>query len=206
MTTHVKAFSKRQKPSLRVPFSHRHRVDLLLHKNGEMTSKPPQAFPMLGELPSLAGLLLYPDKREKMVTTTEAEFGPKICPKMEPKKIQQCNLTLHGDRSFVTSNREDYPSYSPDGAPGVCYGKFPARENKTGKEQRCSLYQQDFPAPKRVYVRRNQVLPHPDNLAINTSLRAEYRTVQQEAFPGWDVCVHARPEPARIKDTAVADG
>jgi len=43
-----------------------------------------------------SGLLLYPDKREKMVTTTEREFGPKTCPKVEPKKILQCNLTLDG--------------------------------------------------------------------------------------------------------------
>ncbi|KAK9955404.1 hypothetical protein ABG768_015286 [Culter alburnus] len=201
MTTLEKTISKQQRPSLRIPFGHRHRTELLLLKNGQMVSKHPQAFPMLGELPSLAGLLLYPGKREKMVTTTESEFGPKKFPKVEPKKILQCNLTLDGDRSFSTTNREDYPSYNLDGAPIAWQGKVPARDNRTGQALRCSLYQQDFPAPKRNYVRRNQVVPHPDNLAINTSMRADYRTVQQEAFPGWDVSVHARPAPARLKRT-----
>ncbi|KAK2872689.1 hypothetical protein Q8A67_022586 [Cirrhinus molitorella] len=151
------------------------------------------------------GLLLYPGKREKMVTTTETEFGPKTCPKVEPKKILQCNLTLHGDRSFSTTNREDYPYYKPDGTPIVWHGNYPARKNTTGQAQRSSLYQQDYPTPKRIYVRRNRVVPHPDNLAINTAMRAEYKTVQQEAFPGWDVSVHARPPPARLNRTAVAD-
>ncbi|KAL1252978.1 hypothetical protein QQF64_017671 [Cirrhinus molitorella] len=205
MTTHEKTFSKQQRPSLRIPFGQRHRSDILLLKNGQMESKHPRAFPMLGELPSLAGLLLYPGKREKMVTTTETEFGPKTCPKVEPKKILQCNLTLHGDRSFSTTNREDYPYYKPDGTPIVWHGNYPARKNTTGQAQRSSLYQQDYPTPKRIYVRRNRVVPHPDNLAINTAMRAEYKTVQQEAFPGWDVSVHARPPPARLNRTAVAD-
>ncbi|XP_042566793.1 uncharacterized protein si:dkeyp-69c1.9 isoform X6 [Cyprinus carpio] len=164
MTTHKKTISKQQRPALRIPFGHRRRTDILLLKNGQMTLKHPQAFPMLGELPSLAG-----------------------------------------DRSFNTTNREDYPYYKPDGTPIVWQGKAPARENRTGQAQRGSLYQQDFPAPKKIYIRRNQVVPHPDNLAINTSMRAEYKTVQKEAFPGWDVSVHARPTPARLKRTAVAD-
>ncbi|XP_059398320.1 uncharacterized protein si:dkeyp-69c1.9 isoform X2 [Carassius carassius] len=205
MTTHEKTISKQQRPALRIPLGHQRRTDILLLKNGQMTLKHPKAFPMLGELPSLAGLLLYPGKREKMVTTTETEFGPKTCPKIEPKKILQCSLTLDGDRSFSTTNREDYPYYKPDGTQIVWHGKVPARENRTGQAQRGSLYQQDFPAPKRIYVRRNQVVPHPDNLAINTSMRAEYKTVQQEAFPGWDVSVHTCTVPARLKKTAVDD-
>lgn len=55
MTTLEKTISKQQRPSLRIPFGHRHRTELLLLKNGQMVSKHPQAFPMLGELPSLAG-------------------------------------------------------------------------------------------------------------------------------------------------------
>ncbi|XP_043076700.1 uncharacterized protein si:dkeyp-69c1.9 [Puntigrus tetrazona] len=206
MATREKTISKQQRPSLRIPFGHRRRTDVLFLKNGQITSKHPRSFPMLGELPSLAGLLLYPGKREKMVTTTETEFGPKTCLKVEPKKILQCNLTLDGDRSFNTTNREDYPYYTPDGTPIVCHGRAQARESMAGQAQRCSLYQHDFPAPKRVYVRRNQVVPHPDNLAINTSMRAEYKTVQKEAFPDWNVSVHARPPPARLRRTAAADG
>ncbi|TRY54236.1 hypothetical protein DNTS_035430 [Danionella cerebrum] len=191
-------FGKQKKKA--PPSSHRRRVGLLLNKAGEMPSKHRQTFPMFGELPSLAGLLLYPDEHEKMETTTEAEFGPKTCQKLEPMKTLRCNLTLEGERCFNTTNREDYPFYGPDGAV-VWHGKVPVRESKTG-ELRCSLYQQDFSAPKRGRVRRNQVVPHLDNLAINNVLRADYRTVQQEAFPGWDVCVHTRPPPARLKNTA----
>ncbi|KAA0720074.1 hypothetical protein E1301_Tti008299 [Triplophysa tibetana] len=113
--------------------------------------------------------------------------------------------SLAGDQSFITTNREDYPSYTPDGTPIAWQTKAPLRPEKTVQEKRSSLYQQDFSAPKRIYVRRNQAVPHPDNLAFNTSLRAEYRTVQREAFPGWDVSVHAPPVPVQIKRTAVTE-
>lgn len=81
------------------------------------------------------------------------------------------NYYISGDQSFITTNREDYPSYTPDGIPIAWQTKAPVRPEKTVQEQRYSLYQQDFSAPKRIYVRRNQVVPHPDNLAFNTSLR-----------------------------------
>lgn len=51
MTTHEKTI----RPSLRIPLGRRRRTDVSLLKNGHMVSKHPQAFPMLGELPSLAG-------------------------------------------------------------------------------------------------------------------------------------------------------
>ncbi|XP_051960472.1 uncharacterized protein si:dkeyp-69c1.9 isoform X1 [Xyrauchen texanus] len=202
MSTHDKPVGKKQRPCLRIPFVHHRQTDLLFHKNAQRITKHPQAFPMLGELPSLAGLLLYPGKREKMVTTTETAFGPKTCPKVEPKRIIQCSLTLDGDQCFNTTHREDYPAYTLDGIPIVWQRKVPVRGERTAQEQRSSLYQQDFPAPKRIHVRRNQVIPHPDNLAINPSMRAEYRTVQRETYPGWDVSVHARPAPAQLKRTA----
>lgn len=78
---------------------------------------------------------------------------------------------ISGDRTFITTNREDYPAYTPDGTPVAWQTKAPMRPEGTAQQQRSSLYQQDFSAPKRIYFRRNQVVPHPDNLAINTSLR-----------------------------------
>ncbi|XP_051960474.1 uncharacterized protein si:dkeyp-69c1.9 isoform X3 [Xyrauchen texanus] len=161
MSTHDKPVGKKQRPCLRIPFVHHRQTDLLFHKNAQRITKHPQAFPMLGELPSLAG-----------------------------------------DQCFNTTHREDYPAYTLDGIPIVWQRKVPVRGERTAQEQRSSLYQQDFPAPKRIHVRRNQVIPHPDNLAINPSMRAEYRTVQRETYPGWDVSVHARPAPAQLKRTA----
>ncbi|XP_056586172.1 uncharacterized protein si:dkeyp-69c1.9 [Triplophysa dalaica] len=204
MTAPENSNSKQERPTLRFPYNPHRPTNVIILKNGQRGTKHPRPVPIRGELPSLAGLLLYPGKREKMVTTTETAFGPKTCPKVE-KKILQCSLTLDGDQSFITTNREDYPSYTPDGTPIAWQTKAPVRPEKTVQEQRYSLYQQDFSAPKRIYVRRNQVVPHPDNLAFNTSLRAEYRTVQREAFPGWDVSVHAPPAPVQIKRTVITE-
>nr|XP_055036851.1 uncharacterized protein si:dkeyp-69c1.9 [Misgurnus anguillicaudatus] len=170
MTTHYNSNSIRR-PNLRLPFSQHRQTNVMLLKNNQRATKHPQAFPMLGELPSLAGLLLYPGKREKMVTTTESAFGPKTCPMLEPKKILQCSLTLDGDQCFITTNREDYPAYTLDGTPIVWQNQAPVRKEMSVQEQRSSLYQHDFPAPKKKYFRRNQIVPHPDNLAINTALR-----------------------------------
>ncbi|KAI2651368.1 Manganese transport system ATP-binding protein MntB [Labeo rohita] len=116
MTTHEKTISKQQRPSVRIPFGHRRRTDILLLKNGQMASKHPRAFPMLGELPSLAGLLLYPGKREKMVTGVSAQQIERISLITKQMELQSCGmgksqqektgLAKHRDVLFTSRNSQ----------------------------------------------------------------------------------------------------
>ncbi|XP_072518464.1 uncharacterized protein [Salminus brasiliensis] len=174
------------------------RAALLRLKNGQRTNHT-QAFPQRGELPTVAGSLLYPDKKEKMITTTEVAFGPKTCARTEPKKMLQCNITLEGDRTFITTHREAFQAQPQDGAPLMI-------KTALGKKERIPTphfqtnYQKNFSPPQGIYMRRLQVLPCPDNLAVNPALRAEFRTVQMETYPGWSISLHSLPIAAQLKE------
>ncbi|XP_046724654.1 uncharacterized protein si:dkeyp-69c1.9 isoform X2 [Silurus meridionalis] len=181
------------------PTGHNFRVGCL-HLRNSQRIKPLQAFPQVGELPAVAGLLLYPDKREKMVTTSEIAFGPKPYSKTEPKKIRKCNLILEGDQSYITTNQEAFPPQALHGDPLLMVRKFPARRERTPTARYQTHYQQNFVLPQCIYGRRLQAIPHPDNLAINPALRADFKTVQMETYPGWDICLHSRPLPAHLKE------
>ncbi|KAG9265604.1 hypothetical protein AMEX_G20064 [Astyanax mexicanus] len=177
------------------------RAALLHLKNGQRT-KHPQAFPQRGELPSAAGLLLYPDKKEKMVTTTEIAFGPKTCTKTEPIKILQCNLVLEGDRTFVTTHREAFQAQPQDDGAPLMVKTASGRAERTPTPHFQTNYQKNFPQPRGIYKRRLQVLPCPDNLAVNPALRqeAEFRTVQRETYPEWSISLDSLPVAAQLKE------
>ncbi|XP_062868244.1 uncharacterized protein si:dkeyp-69c1.9 [Trichomycterus rosablanca] len=141
-----------------------------MHLGNSQRTYHPQAFPQLGELPAIAGLLLYPDKREKMVTTTEVAFGPKPYSRTEPKKILHCSLTMEGEQSFITTNQM---AYQPaDGTPLMMRRKSPVRQGSPLAHYQTN-YQQNFVLPQIITNRRLYVLPGPDNLAINPALRQE---------------------------------
>ncbi|XP_036444797.1 uncharacterized protein si:dkeyp-69c1.9 [Colossoma macropomum] len=200
MATQKQPLTKQLRPTSRIGPDLR--AVLLRLKNGHRT-KHSQAFPQRGELPTVAGLLLYPDKKEKMVTTTAIAFGPKTCARVEPKKILQCNLILEGDRSFITTHREAFPSQPVDGA--ALTKRTASVKEKTPKAQTPHFqtnYQKNFSPPQGVFMRRLQVLPCPDNLAVNPALRAEFRTVQMETYPGWNISLHSRLFPAQSKEHA----
>ncbi|XP_058271477.1 uncharacterized protein si:dkeyp-69c1.9 [Hemibagrus wyckioides] len=184
------------------PPGHDFRVGLLQLKNGQRM-KPLQVFPQVGELPAVAGLLLYPDKCEKMVTTSEIAFGPKPYARTEPQKMLKCSLTLEGDQSYVTTNQEAYPAQALYGDPlmmMMMMRKSLVRRERTPTSHYQTHYQQSFVRPQCIYGRRLQALPRPDNLAINPALRADFKTVQMETYPGWDTCLYSRPLPAKLKE------
>ncbi|MCI4386607.1 hypothetical protein PGIGA_G00064400 [Pangasianodon gigas] len=181
------------------PPAHDFRVGLLHLKNGQRI-KPLQAFPQVGELPAVAGLLLYPDKHEKMVTTTEIAFGPKPYAKTEPKKMLKCSLILEGDQSYITTNQEAYRAQALHSDPLMMMRKSPVRRERTPTTHYQTHYQQSFVRPQCIHGKRLQALPRPDNLAVNPALRTDFKTVQMETYPGWDISLHSRPLPAQMKE------
>ncbi|XP_026989964.1 uncharacterized protein si:dkeyp-69c1.9 isoform X1 [Tachysurus fulvidraco] len=170
----------------------------LMHLMNDQRIKPLQAFPQVGELPPVAGLLLYPDKHEKMVTTSEIAFGPKPYARTEPKKMLKCSLTLEGDQSYITTNQEAFPAQALHCDPLMMMRKSSVKRERTPHYQ--THYQQSFVRPQYFYGRRLQALPRPDNLAINPGLRADFKTVQMQTYPGWDISLHSRPLPVIMKE------
>ncbi|XP_066502018.1 uncharacterized protein si:dkeyp-69c1.9 [Hoplias malabaricus] len=135
-----------------------------------------------------------------MVTTTGLAFGPKSCARIQPKKMLPCNLILEGDRSFITTHREAFQSQPLDGAELKRTASL--KEVRAAKAQTPHFqthYQKYFAPQQGIYTRRFQVLPCPDNLAVNPALRSEFRTVQMEAYPAWNITVHSRPIPHPFK-------
>lgn len=55
MTAPQNSNSEQQRPTLRFPFSQHRQTNVMLLKNSQRATKHTRAFPMRGELPSLAG-------------------------------------------------------------------------------------------------------------------------------------------------------
>ncbi|KAJ8405918.1 hypothetical protein AAFF_G00313550 [Aldrovandia affinis] len=162
------------------------------------------SFPRLGELPAVVGSLLYPDQREKMETTTNREFTPKTGGRPGLTQVVQCNLTLEGERDLTTTHREEFKPYPLEGAPVARRRRAPVKEEeevlKGAPMESVTRYGHDFPPRPYPPKRRNPAQPHPDNLAINPTLRSEFRTVQMDTYPGWDTLEHQRPAPAKLRE------
>ncbi|MCJ8740824.1 hypothetical protein PDJAM_G00063590 [Pangasius djambal] len=143
------------------PPAHDFRVGLLHLKNGQRI-KPLQAFPQVGELPAVAGLLLYPDKHEKMVTTTEIAFGPKPYAKTEPKKMLKCSLILEGDQSYITTNQEAYRAQALHSDPLMMTRKSPVRlQMETYPGWDISLHSRPLPAQMKEQLSLTEKSPKP---------------------------------------------
>ncbi|XP_062342239.1 uncharacterized protein si:dkeyp-69c1.9 [Osmerus eperlanus] len=184
--------------------------------------------PCRGELPALAGLLLYPDTPDKMESMTQQAFRPRPGPRPDKGRALQSNLTLEGDRCFLTTQREAFHPHPLEGAPRAVRrrprgraetkGKRPGEDEGKGseeegdergverggvggeREEMLSLYQQDFPPPSIPLRRRSLSMPPLDNIAINPILRAEFRTVQRDAYPMWSLTGYFKPI-ARLRAT-----
>ncbi|XP_063058718.1 uncharacterized protein si:dkeyp-69c1.9 [Engraulis encrasicolus] len=137
----------------------------------------------------MAGLLLYPDKREKMETTNERDFCLKPTawrrPPVKKKSMLRSNIQLEGEHSFTTTHREDF--HVEDFRPSPLRQKTPVWERRgtTGGIQLATHYQRDFLPPLRTHRKSTPAFPQPDNLGINPSLRWEFQTVQKETYPWW---------------------
>ncbi|XP_048123011.1 uncharacterized protein si:dkeyp-69c1.9 isoform X1 [Alosa alosa] len=158
-----------------------------------------------GERPAVAGLLLYPDKKEKMETTSESAFCPRPVAerqqRTEKKNMLQSSIQLEGEHSFTTTHREDFrvEDFQPY-SPLALRQKTPRWERRgmTKEMEHVTFYQQDFPPPLHTLRKATPAVPHPDNLGINPSLRGEFLTIQKETYPGWAVTEASRPNQRHI--------
>ncbi|XP_026989965.1 uncharacterized protein si:dkeyp-69c1.9 isoform X2 [Tachysurus fulvidraco] len=103
-----------------------------------------------------------------------------------------------GDQSYITTNQEAFPAQALHCDPLMMMRKSSVKRERTPHYQ--THYQQSFVRPQYFYGRRLQALPRPDNLAINPGLRADFKTVQMQTYPGWDISLHSRPLPVIMKE------
>ncbi|XP_034745340.1 uncharacterized protein si:dkeyp-69c1.9 isoform X1 [Etheostoma cragini] len=149
--------------------------------------------PFRGELPTVAGFLLYPDTPAKMETTSQDAFC--FRPVSQHDRGKGDHITLHTQqeslRSHPTSSRQTgrekssrgcKPGEDEEGNHDQTAG---TKEQDTSKMQ--SQYQKDFPPPSSCCRRRTPALPQPDNIGINPAFRIDFNTVQRENYPGWPV-------------------
>ncbi|XP_054611527.1 uncharacterized protein si:dkeyp-69c1.9 isoform X2 [Dunckerocampus dactyliophorus] len=127
-----------------------------------------RARPYRGELPTVAGFLLYPDTPAKMETTSHDDF----CFKTVPQRDKGMNILPHSpDRQEV------------DTAADMAKRADPVQDPQA--ETMRSQYQKDFPPPSSWCRRSTPALPQPDNIGINPAFRIDFRTVQRDTFPDW---------------------
>ncbi|XP_048839434.1 uncharacterized protein si:dkeyp-69c1.9 isoform X2 [Brienomyrus brachyistius] len=165
-----------------------------------------KSFPRIGELSAVVGSLLYPDKREKMQTTSRREFVQKSGERQEQKQMP-VSLKLEGERQFVTTHQEEYKPY-PHVEPAAVRERRAATraEPVPAPMEHLTKYRCDFRQKDCKPQRRSPAMQHPDNLGINLALRSDFRTVQMDSYPGWDASEHLRPEPAKLKEELVVNG
>ncbi|XP_058865736.1 uncharacterized protein LOC117397339 isoform X3 [Acipenser ruthenus] len=155
-----------------------------------------------GELPAIVGSLLYPDQKEEMRTTTQREFIKKAGAKPELIRAVQCNLKIEGERDMKTTHQTVFQPLPLEKALAVPRPRLSEREAalRGAHMESVTKYRSDYPAHHSLPERRELVRPPADNLAINHSLRGDFKTVQRETFPGWDTSKYKRPDPAHFKE------
>ncbi|KAM8835084.1 uncharacterized protein ACB058_016521 isoform 1-T2 [Synchiropus picturatus] len=147
--------------------------------------QPPR--PYLGEPPTVAGFLLYPDAPTKMETTSQEAFcfrpscyevkGSKGCDDPRGEHSAQKLLRESTCSSLTSSRQTGRGSSSSRNTKGEQGGTDYCR----GPTEMKSLYQKDFPPPS-LCRRRTPAAPQPDNIGINPALRFEFSTVQRETY------------------------
>ncbi|XP_061596852.1 uncharacterized protein si:dkeyp-69c1.9 [Cololabis saira] len=159
--------------------------------------------PYRGELPTAAGLLLYPDTPTKMETTTQEAFcfrrpqqhrdkGPCTTQRtrqesLHPPPTSSSYTRGKGSRIGSSRPRDDEQGADHDHTTSA------TANNGHGAAEMKSQYQEDFPAPPPRCRRGTPARPQPDNIGINPAFRIEFNTIQREAFPGWPVTTPLRP-------------
>ncbi|XP_034034293.1 uncharacterized protein si:dkeyp-69c1.9 [Thalassophryne amazonica] len=151
--------------------------------------------PYRGELPTVAGLLLYPDTPAKMETTAQEAFSFRPIPRQDAFTGEQ---KLHSPQQ-LTSSRKTGRNSRTDEEPQMCEQE--GTDNHTHHDNRGnadlqSQYQKDFTPPSQCR-RRTPALPQPDNIGINPAFRIEFRTVQRETYPSWPVMTRRLPGTRR---------
>ncbi|XP_061905244.1 uncharacterized protein si:dkeyp-69c1.9 isoform X2 [Entelurus aequoreus] len=148
-----------------------------------------RARPYRGELPTMAGFLLYPDTPAKMETTSREAFCSRTVPQRRDRT--SCQQNLAPDTRLCS-----HPATPPQTASGHGRAAEPAQDPQA--EKMLSQYQKDFPPPSWPRRRRTPALPQQDNIGINPSFRMEFRTVQRDTYPDWPV---SGPETAGTRSS-----
>ncbi|XP_061905243.1 uncharacterized protein si:dkeyp-69c1.9 isoform X1 [Entelurus aequoreus] len=171
-----------------------------------------RARPYRGELPTMAGFLLYPDTPAKMETTSREAFCSRTVPQRRDRTSCRRNVSQYfckyilyllpgvrasGQQNLAPDTRLcSHPATPPQTASGHGRAAEPAQDPQA--EKMLSQYQKDFPPPSWPRRRRTPALPQQDNIGINPSFRMEFRTVQRDTYPDWPV---SGPETAGTRSS-----
>lgn len=158
--------------------------------------------PQYGELPTLAGAVLFPGDVCDMKTTTQEHFVEKKTKRVEPVKASHDHLTMEGEHYMKTTSQS---TYHPLPLEKIKEPKEPLPKSiiKRPPLEAVTKYQSDF---SNYYpVEPSKLAPPPtNNLTVNPFYSTDFKTVQREAFPGWNPVLHPRPEPAQLKEELTA--
>ncbi|XP_056399331.1 uncharacterized protein LOC130294003 isoform X2 [Hyla sarda] len=158
--------------------------------------------PLYGELPSLAGSLLFPGDTRDMKTTTQDHFVEKKLKRVELVKALQDHLTMEGEHFMTTTHQS---TYHP----------LPLEKKQINKEvlskdvmkrppvEMVTKYQSDFSGFHTTEPNR-PAHPPADSLIVNPFYSNDFQTVQRATYPGWNPLLHPRPEPAQLKEELTA--
>ncbi|XP_037124804.1 uncharacterized protein si:dkeyp-69c1.9 isoform X1 [Syngnathus acus] len=142
-----------------------------------------RARPYRGELPTMAGFLLYPDTPAKMETTSREAFCFRTVPPRDGVKsslpaAQTSQQTRHCRPVPLKQTQSGKSEHLEiDEQADICE---PNQDPKM-----LSQYQKDFPPPSSWCRRRTPALPQPDNIGINPAFRIEFGTINRETYPNW---------------------
>uniref|UniRef100_H3B3D8 Stabilizer of axonemal microtubules 2 n=1 Tax=Latimeria chalumnae TaxID=7897 RepID=H3B3D8_LATCH len=158
-----------------------------------------------GELPAIIGSLLYPDQTDEMKTTNQQEFVQKFGSKPEMVKNAPCNIKIEGEHTMTTTHKT---AYQPLPLEKLDLCKPTQKDRvllfKQGHMETLTKYRSDFSDYRSLPAKNAPVPPPLDNLGINHNFRTtkkftfkilstDFKTVQREAFHGWDTSRYRRP-------------
>lgn len=155
-----------------------------------------------GELPTVAGSILFPGQGREMKTITQEHFVEKSLSKPELVKNVHSNITIEGHHDMKTTNQNTY-HLLPLGKPPGRRPPQPQPDNATLKRphvENVTKYQSDFPGYRSLPMRTHPAYPPLDNLAIDQSFSNDYQTVQNETYHGWDTTKYHRPDLIRMTE------
>ncbi|KAM9299391.1 uncharacterized protein PAF06_016454 [Gastrophryne carolinensis] len=158
--------------------------------------------PHYGELPAVAGALLFPGDVCDMKTTTQEHFVEKRMKRVEPVRVSQDHLTLEGEHHLTTTHQS---TFHPLPLEKIKEPKevLPKQITRKPPLEVMTKYQSDFSMCHPLEVTK-PAAPPTDNLSVNPFYSNDFRTVQKMAFPGWDPVLYPRPEQAHLQEELTA--
>ncbi|KAG7217270.1 hypothetical protein INR49_027814 [Caranx melampygus] len=149
--------------------------------------------PYRGELPTVAGFLLYPDTPSKMETTSQEAFCFRPFPQQDRAKENTAGVPESSSNILETNRKRKQQQQGT--RENEHKGNYDQTRSKAVRDEQATVemqsqYQKDFPPPSSSCRKRTPALPQPDNIGINPAFRIEFNTVQRETYPGWPIVNH----------------